>query len=117
MLEAPPLTLRVLGTNVPVGGCGYFRLLPACFVRRALGLAGRAGQTGVIYLHPWELDPDQPAVPMTRMGRWRHRVNLHKTASKLRRLLCRYSFGSFAENLESLKADARTEYRMSKPRD
>jgi len=112
ILEIPPLTLRLLGMNLPVGGGGYLRLLPTGLISGALAAARRAGRTGVIYMHPWELDPDQPVLPMTRLGQWRHRVNLHKTEDKLRRLLARHQFGSFAASLESLRAAAKTEYLL-----
>jgi len=41
----------------------------------------------VVYLHPWEIDPGQPRVPMSRLNRWRHRVGLGRTAAKLQHLL------------------------------
>jgi len=104
ILEIPPLTLRVLGMNLPVGGGGYLRLLPVRVVGRGLSSARRLGRSGVIYVHPWELDPDQPVLPMTRLGRWRHRVNLCRTADKLRWLLSRHTFGSFRQTMPALRA-------------
>ncbi len=99
ILEIPPLTWRAMGMNFPVGGGGYLRLLPAWVVSAALRSAGRAGQSSMIYLHPWEMDPDQPDLPMSRLGRWRHRVHLRKTESKLRYLLERFAFRSVKEFL------------------
>jgi polysaccharide deacetylase family protein (PEP-CTERM system associated) len=93
ILEIPPLTLRWLGRNWPVGGGGYLRLLPTWLVNRGIRLACRAGQSAMIYLHPWELDPDQPMLPMNRLNRWRHRVGLAKTRTKLETLMDRYRFG------------------------
>jgi len=104
IIEIPPLTIRLLGVNWPVGGGGYLRLLPVWLVGKALGRARRRGQSGMIYLHPWELDPGQPILPMSRMGRFRHRVNLHRTEAKLCRLLERFRFRSVASCLDQLKA-------------
>lgn len=115
ILEIPPLTLRLMGMNLPVGGGGYLRLLPIRIVSRALNAASRLGKSGVIYMHPWELDPDQPVLPMTRLGRWRHRVNLRRTAEKLRWLLARHAFGSFRESLPTLGDTAETDYHFGAP--
>jgi len=115
ILEIPPLTLRALGANLPVGGGGYLRLLPVGVVNRGLNSAERLGRTGVIYLHPWELDPDQPILPMSRLSRWRHRVNLHRTATKLKWLLSRHKFGSFRQAMNSLLSSATAEHRFGPP--
>ena len=56
ILEIPPLSMRLCGLRLAVGGGGYLRLFPSGMVRRGLKLAEGAGQPGMIYLHPWELD-------------------------------------------------------------
>jgi len=112
VLEIPPLTARRLGMNLPLGGGGYLRLLPAWMISRALRSATRRRQVSVIYLHPWEFDPAQPVLPMSRASRWRHRVNLGRTAGKLHRLLAAHRFGSFRELLDRLKQSASAEYRF-----
>ena len=102
LLEIPPLTLRFAGTNWPVGGGGYLRLLPVRVVGRALKTAARQGRRGMIYLHPWELDPGQPVLPMPRLTRFRHRVGLRKTEAKLGWLLGRFRFANVSRCLDSL---------------
>ncbi|MBM4016887.1 MAG: DUF3473 domain-containing protein [Planctomycetes bacterium] len=102
ILEIPPLTVRLAGANWPVGGGGYLRLLPVRFVAAALRASARGGwpglprrrpgEPGMLYLHPWELDPDQPVLPVGRLSRWRHRVGLRGTADKLARLLAEFRF-------------------------
>jgi len=106
ILEIPPLTWRLAGANWPVGGGGYLRLLPVRVVGMALRSAARAGRAGMLYLHPWELDPDQPDLPMSRLSRWRHRVGLRRTEAKLRWLLGRFRFSGVRERLEALTAAA-----------
>jgi polysaccharide deacetylase family protein (PEP-CTERM system associated) len=108
ILEVPPLTFRLLGINWPFGGGGYLRLLPARAVGAALRSAARRGHPGMIYLHPWEMDPDQPVLPMGRLSHWRHRLGLKRTEKKLRALLGRFSFGAVREELGPL-AQAATE--------
>ena len=106
LLEVPPLTARFAAVNWPVGGGGYLRLLPVRVVAAALRAAERRGQGGLLYLHPWELDPDQPVLPMGRLTRWRHRVGLHRTAAKLTWLLARFRFGPVSEWLSGLETSA-----------
>jgi len=107
ILELPPLTLRALGRNWPIGGGGYLRLFPTKLLTMGLRRAAAKGWPGMIYLHPWEFDPHQPILPMRPLSRWRHRVNLKRTDSKLRRLLRQFAFTSAAGRLEELKAMAR----------
>jgi polysaccharide deacetylase family protein (PEP-CTERM system associated) len=89
LLELPPATLRWLWTNVPVGGGGYFRLLPLFFMKRGLRQLHRRGKPSVamIYFHPWEFDADQPRLPLTRMGRFRTYVGLKQSRDRLLQLI------------------------------
>ena len=103
IVELPPLTLRILGMNLPTGG-GYFRLWPLGWTSAALRAAGAAGRSGMLYLHPWELDPHQPPLPMKATNRWRHRVNLSRTRAKLGRMLERFDFTTAAEFLDAWDA-------------
>ena len=49
VLEIPPLTLRLLGTNIPAGGGGYLRLLPVRTVGWAhFGRSVRSAQRSVV---------------------------------------------------------------------
>jgi polysaccharide deacetylase family protein (PEP-CTERM system associated) len=97
LLELPPLTWRVLGRTVPVGGGGYLRLFPLAFLRAGLRQKERAGEPGCIYLHPWEVDPDQPRQALGGVRGFRHYVNLHRTYGKLDFLLQRHRFSSLAD--------------------
>jgi polysaccharide deacetylase family protein (PEP-CTERM system associated) len=89
LLEIPVTTARVLHTNVPAGGGGYFRLLPYAVSRALIRRVNHAERRSVVfYFHPWELDPGQPRVPGTGMKtRFRHYLNLHRTQPRLRSLL------------------------------
>lgn len=88
LAEFPPMTLSLLGRRLPVGGGGYLRLFPLGLVRMALRQHERRGWPGCVYLHPWEVDPEQPRRRASSSLRtFRHYVNLHKTLPKLDRLL------------------------------
>jgi len=53
----------------------------------------------VFYLHPWEIDPDQPRLRADALGRFRHYRNLHRTEGRLRRLLRDFRFAPLCEVL------------------
>lgn len=99
LLELPPLTWRVCGRTVPVGGGGYLRLFPLAFLRAGLRQKERLGEPGCLYLHPWEVDPEQPRQALGGLRGFRHYVNLHRTEGKLDRLLQQYRFGSLSAAL------------------
>ena len=88
LLEVPVATVRLLGTNFPAGGGGYFRLLPYRVSRWSIRtINARDRRPAMFYVHPWELDPDQPRVPgADARTRFRHYVNLQRMAPRLARL-------------------------------
>jgi polysaccharide deacetylase family protein (PEP-CTERM system associated) len=114
VLEIPPLTWRFLGTNLPVGGGGYLRLLPAALLARRLRAAERRRGRGMIYLHPWELDPDQPVLSMGLAGTFRHRLGLRRTESKLRRLMSQFRFCDVRSTIDSLEQTTHESYRYGR---
>ena len=71
----------------------------------AIARANRAGRPAMIYVHPWELDPEQPRLPCSRLTRARHYVNLRRTASKLDHLLSRHRFAPAVDLAEGLSRD------------
>ena len=97
LIEFPISTLRIAGQNLPVSGGGYFRLFPLRFTRWALKRI-KAENSGpvVFYLHPWEIDSGQPRLNgLSFRSGFRHYLNLHKTETRLRKLLKSFSFTSF----------------------
>lgn len=102
LTEFPIGTTRLLGMNLPIGGGGFFRLLPYGLSRRGIRRVNvREQQPVMFYLHPWELDPDQPRPPMDWRNRFRHYVGVEKEAGKLSRLLGQFRFGTAREFLQT----------------
>lgn len=92
--EFPLSTVEVLGWRVPVAGGGYFRLSPYAVTRCVIRhLNRRERQPAMVYLHPWELDADQPRLRVGWLTQFRHSVNISSTAAKLRRLIGDFRFG------------------------
>jgi polysaccharide deacetylase family protein (PEP-CTERM system associated) len=99
--EFPPPVWRFCGYPLPVGGGGYFRLFPYALTRHALQRINAAGRPFAAYLHPWELDPDQPRLRPGRLRAFRHYVNLKRTESRLVRLLRDFRFGTLSASLDN----------------
>lgn len=95
LVEVPITTLHLFGRNWPAGGGGFFRLLPYALSRWQIAhFNTRDKRPAVFYFHPWELDPDQPRVTdATTKTRFRHYINLSRTAARLDRLLSDFSWG------------------------
>jgi polysaccharide deacetylase family protein (PEP-CTERM system associated) len=88
IVEFPPSTVSLPGVRLPVAGGGYFRIFPYSLTRFGLRRINKqAGQPFMFYLHPWEVDPEQPKFDTSRLSRFRHYTNLDQTELRLRRLL------------------------------
>jgi|SRR5690625_989109 len=99
LLEFPPATLRRLGINLPAGGGGYLRILPYQLIRLAILEAEARGAPATIYIHPWEIDPDQPRLSAPWHVRWRHYMGLGRTIPRLRQLFSEFSFQPISASL------------------
>lgn len=97
LLEVPLTTVKVLGQNMPCAGGGYFRLLPYGVFRWAMRRANAEGLPAVFYLHPWEVDPEQPRIDAPWLSRFRHYTNLHRTAARLEALMDDFRWASMEE--------------------
>jgi polysaccharide deacetylase family protein (PEP-CTERM system associated) len=103
IVEWPLATASILGFRLPVAGGGYFRLLPYWLSRWGLAsIVQRESRPFIFYLHPWEVDPEQPRVSASRLSRFRHYTNLDKCEQRLRRLLGEFQFGTARDGLMKL---------------
>jgi polysaccharide deacetylase family protein (PEP-CTERM system associated) len=98
LIEVPPSTLQIGRLALAVAGGGYLRHYPAGFTRWAVRrLNRREGMPAVVYVHPWEVDPDQPRISAPWRTRLRHYRGLATTLDKLRDLMRRFRFGPVHE--------------------
>ena len=103
LLEVPVGTARAFGTNLPVGG-GFFRLFPTALLTSAIASVNRRdSQPLVLYVHPWEFDPEQPRPPMPLVHRVRHYVGLAGATRKLETVLQQFRFTSIEDALAPLR--------------
>jgi polysaccharide deacetylase family protein (PEP-CTERM system associated) len=94
LLELPMATARFLGQRIPAAGGGYLRQLPLGVIRRAFRQSEERGEPGMFYIHPWEVDPEQPRLPVGWLTRIRHYRGLEHTMARLERLLGLFRFTS-----------------------
>lgn len=100
LTEFPISTAKVLGRNVPVAGGGYFRLFPYWLIKKLLhSINTQEKQPFIFYLHPWEVDPNQPRMKGARiLSKFRHYNNLDDTLPRLNKLLIDFKFGPIVQN-------------------
>lgn len=99
LIEFPMSPASFLGLKVPVTGGGYFRLLPYSLTRAGLRQINARGRPFAFYLHPWEIDPDQPRIAAPPLSRFRHYTNLQRCEARLGRLFEEFRFGPMVEVL------------------
>jgi polysaccharide deacetylase family protein (PEP-CTERM system associated) len=105
IVEFPITTAPVANFSIPVGGGGYFRIFPYALTRKLLHKREQEVDAPfVFYLHPWELDPQQPRIRNASLkSRFRHYTNLNRVAPRLHRLLSEFDFAPMGEVLEQCR--------------
>jgi len=101
--EFPLTTARIFGQTIPAAGGGYFRQYPYALSRWLFNLASIAsGESQIFYLHPWEIDPEQPKIPgASWFSRFRHYTNLGRCEARLEQLLQDFNFSTVSQCLSS----------------
>jgi polysaccharide deacetylase family protein (PEP-CTERM system associated) len=101
--ELPLATLIVAGRRIPAAGGGYLRYFPYAMIEGAVRQANRRGDPAVIYLHPYEFDPEPlrfaGGAPTARGTLFIAMQNAfrYRMPSRLSRLLAAFPFGPLGE--------------------
>jgi polysaccharide deacetylase family protein (PEP-CTERM system associated) len=111
LLEIPLTTVQLAGQRLPCAGGGYFRLLPYSLFRWSLRRVNAEGMPAVFYMHPWEIDPGQPRIEAPLKSRFRHYTNLHRTESRLSKLLKEFRWGRMDEVFMARQSDGKAVLR------
>jgi polysaccharide deacetylase family protein (PEP-CTERM system associated) len=100
LTEFPISTVRWGGRVLPLGGGAYLRLMPYRYTRWGLRRLERDRQAAIFYVHPWELDPEQPRLRVRgKRGLSTHYYRLRTTETKVKRLLSEFRFAPVARVL------------------
>lgn len=98
LYEVPASTYRLFGQNLPIGGGGYLRHSPYWYSRRMIRRLNSQGHPVVVYVHPWEFDPDPPGVKgLSAVQRFRTYGSTGTFVYKLERLLDEFEFACMAD--------------------
>jgi polysaccharide deacetylase family protein (PEP-CTERM system associated) len=81
----------IVHKNIPISGGFYLRIFPYWFIKHAMKRINKKGHPAIIYIHPWEFDPDQPRIKELK---WYHYYRLSSTERKFKKLLKDFKFSS-----------------------
>jgi polysaccharide deacetylase family protein (PEP-CTERM system associated) len=90
--EIPMSMVNILGRRVNLFGGGYLRISPVWLIRWGIRRLHARAQPLVVYLHPREIDPDHPRLPLGPIRYFKSYVNLKSTLPKLEWLCTDYAF-------------------------
>ena len=78
-------------------GGGYLRLSPLPVIKWGVRRLQKKGQPLVVYVHPREIDPGHPRLPLKPLRRFKCYVNLRSTMPKVEWLCRSYSFTTMCD--------------------
>ena len=111
LVEIPVSTVTVLGHRICLFGGGYLRISPLPLIRWGIRMLHGGGRPLIVYVHPREIDPDHPRLPLTPWRQFKCYTNLHTTMPKLRWLCDHHRFTTMgavaAALIESLQGRCR----------
>lgn len=95
--EFPPSVAEILKRRVPFSGGFFFRIVPYACIKMAIRQYNRRNRPAIIYLHPWEIDVDQPRADVDMKRKFILYANIEKTEAKLMKALREFSFTSIQD--------------------
>jgi polysaccharide deacetylase family protein (PEP-CTERM system associated) len=107
IIEFPLSTIRFFNKNMPIAGGIYLRALPFFIIRNGLRALNKEGKPAVVYLHPWELNPECPKLEGSILHRMIYKYNLSTTVRKLETLLKNFTFCPMRDILKEVRQNAR----------
>ncbi len=97
MCEFPPLVSPTWFGNLPTGGGWGFRFFPTALLEHTVRRLNASGNPAVLYLHPRDVDPDGPRLPLPLLKRFASYGTRNDAVPRLRRLLERFRFTTLKE--------------------
>ena len=100
----PVSVMKLVGRMIPFSGGGYLRLFPMTVIRAGFRQNHRVGRAGMAYIHPREINVNQPRIPLPFKKRFKYYVGMKSTQRKLRELLHTYRFTTISDVMKSVKS-------------
>jgi polysaccharide deacetylase family protein (PEP-CTERM system associated) len=104
IVEVPPFVADRFGQVMPIGWGWALRMSSPRAVLRAIERANRAGRPAVLTVHPWEIDPDPPRVPLPPRLRFAHYFRLSGFEARLKDIMPNAPFTTLAALAASARA-------------
>jgi polysaccharide deacetylase family protein (PEP-CTERM system associated) len=110
--ELPISNIKIGRTIFPMGGGAYFRLIPLFLFKMGVKLILAREHAYIFYLHPWEIDPNQPRVNSAFLSyKFRHYTNLRKNREKLATFFESFNESRFITCRQYLEQELSDEYQ------
>ncbi|MFH1312175.1 MAG: XrtA system polysaccharide deacetylase [Candidatus Eisenbacteria bacterium] len=97
IMEFPISVITVLGRPICFFGGGYLRFFPYPVIRRMASKVLKEGRPVVFYIHPREVDPYHPRLPMPAWRRFKSYMNMGTVESKITSLLGEFEITTFRD--------------------
>lgn len=107
LIEFPITVAKVLGKALCFFGGGYMRLFPYTLIRHMAIRVQREGRPVGFYVHPREVDPAHPRLPMGIARKLKTYINLKTTEEKIRRVTSEFKLTTFEAFIRESPEDIR----------
>ncbi len=98
IFEIPASTIKFFGKNLPVCGGGYLRHSPYWYTAKMIRKLNKDNQPAVVYMHPWEIDEEQPRVEgLSMFQKFRQYGSISILRKKIEKLLGEFDFITAAD--------------------
>jgi polysaccharide deacetylase family protein (PEP-CTERM system associated) len=108
IVEFPASVTSLLGLPMSFFGGGYLRLFPLWLIRRMSYKALKEHGHVNFYIHPREVDPGHPRLPMNLPRKFRSYVGLRTTEKKLRLMIAEFKPARFQDVLPTVSQELLT---------
>jgi polysaccharide deacetylase family protein (PEP-CTERM system associated) len=99
LIECPMSVVEMAGRRFSVFGGGYLRLAPPWLIKWGIEHLEKNNRPLIVYIHPREIDPDHPRLPLGLKRNFKCYVNLHTTFEKIEWLCNNYRFVTMKDYL------------------
>lgn len=101
--EFPITVVKAMGRPMCFFGGGYLRLFSYPLIKKMGMQVLEEGRPIIFYVHPREIDPRHPRLPMNPVAHFKSYVNLSTVRSKIEMILDDFTFTTFGEMITAGK--------------
>lgn len=98
--EFPITVIPLLLNNICFFGGGYLRLFPYWLINIMERIVEKDNRPIIYYIHPREIDIDQPKLNMSKIRKFKSYTNLKTVEKKLNKIIAKNKYLSFSKYLK-----------------